>query len=178
MRYNLKSRGFDATTREFGEPQRESACDSIGKSMAVPRISPDGRYALFTLAAYGQFHIWHKDADLWIKDFETGDIRPLRKLNSEDADSYHTWSSNGRWIVFSSRRDDGSFTRPYIAYFDQNGRDHKAFILPQEDPESNLYLMKSYNVPELTRDAVGPSASEFRSVIYGTTGTPATYVSK
>lgn len=154
VRYNVMSMTFDEATGQFGEPQLEVDCVSQHKSAAVPRISPDGRYLLFTVADYGQFHIWHKTADLYVKDLQTGAIYPLTEANSKDVDSYHTWSSNGRWIVFSSRRDDGSFTRPYIAYFDKQGRAHKAFLLPQENPLQNIQFNKSYNVPELTKDAV------------------------
>ena len=68
-------------------------------------------------------------------------------------------------MVFSSRRDDGSYTRPYIAYFDAQGRDHKAFMLPQQDPEQNLLLLKSYNVPELTKNAVPLSAEEITKTV-------------
>ena len=164
--YNVMSISFDVRTRTFGAPVTEVDCKSIGKSASVPRISPDGRYLLYTLGDYGQFHIWHKSSDLYIKDLKTGNVRPLTAANSPDVDSYHTWSSNGRWIVFSSRRDDGSYTRPYIAYFDKNGNAHKAFLLPQEDPEYNLLLMKSYNVPELTKDKVSVSPSDLRKVIY------------
>ena len=166
VRYNLMSLTFDPATRTFGTPTIEVDCAAMGKSCAVPRISPDGRYCLFTLSDFGQFHIWHKSADLYIKDLRTGEVYPLAATNSDDVDSYHTWSSNGRWMVFSSRRDDGSFTRPYIAYFDKEGKGHKAFILPQQDPEQNLLLTKSYNVPELTRDAVRISHEELKKCIY------------
>ena len=144
----------------------EIDCRAAGKSATLPRISPDGRYLLVTLADFGQFHIWHKSSDLWVKDLQTGVFAPLQAANSPEVDSYHTWSSNGRWIVFSSRRLDGSFTRPCIAYFDREGRAHKAFLLPQEDPEHNWLRMKSYNVPELAKKPVPVSADELRRVIY------------
>lgn len=166
VRYNLMSLPFDSQTRTFGAPQLELDCRAEGKSATLPRVSPDGRFLLFTLGDYGQFHIWHKSSDLYLKDLSTGEVRPLTQANSPDVDSYHTWSSNGRWIVFSSRRDDGSYTRPYIAYFDRNGHERKAFLLPQEDPEHNLVRMKSYNVPELTKEPVKVSPEEFRRVVY------------
>ena len=122
VRYNLMSITFDPQTRTFGQPQLEYDCAALGKSAAVPRVSPDGRYVLFTLADYGQFHIWHKTSDLYVKDLQTGEVRALDATNSKAVDSYHSWSSNGRWMVFSSRRDDGSYTRPYIAYFDRAGQ--------------------------------------------------------
>ena len=175
LRYNIMSVAFDAKTKTFGKPELEVDCVSMKKSASVPRVSPDGRYLLFTLGDYGQFHIWHRSADLYTKDLQTGEVRPLSAANSNDAESYHTWSSNGRWIVFASRRDDGSYTRLYISYFDKNGREHKPFLLPQRDPEQNILLMKSYNVPEMTKDAVEVPAERFKSVIYETKGSAVKY---
>ncbi|MBP3227732.1 MAG: PD40 domain-containing protein [Bacteroidaceae bacterium] len=168
LRYNIYSLTFDPTTRRFGEPQIEVRCDTIGggQSATVPRVSPDGRYLLFTLGGYGQFHIWHGDSEQWVKDLQTGRVYPLTAANSPEQDSYHTWSSNGRWIAFSSRREDANFTRPAIAYFDRDGRPRKAFILPQEDPEYHRLFFKSYNVPELTRSRVPLSPDQLRAVIY------------
>ena len=173
--YNLMSISFDETTREFGIPRVEIACDSLRKSCSVPRVSPDGRYILYTLGDYGQFHIWHKSSDLWVKDMQQDSCYALAEANSPDVDSYHTWSSNGRWIVFSSRRMDGNYTRPFIAYFDRQGRAHKAFCLPQEDPYHNILLLKSYNVPELTKDVVKVSERTLRECIYETEGEKAIY---
>jgi hypothetical protein len=118
------------------------------------------------MADYGQFHIWHHSADLYVKDLQSGEVRPLDKANSFAADSYHSWSSNGRWLVVASRREDGSYSRPYIAYFDKEGKAHKAFLLPQKDPEFNLLRMKSYNVPEFSKNAITVSSETLKEVIY------------
>ncbi len=166
IHYNIMSMTFDEQTRTFGEPQMEVDCASMGKSATVPRVSPDGRYLLFTLGDFGQFHIWHTNSDQWVKDLQTGEVYELKAANSPSVDSYHTWSSNGRWIVFSSRREDNNFTRPAIAYFDKNGQAHKAFILPQEDPEYHVLFFKSYNVPELTKTKVQITPEQFKEVIY------------
>ena len=99
----------------------------------------------------------------------------MTEANSPDVDSFHSWSSNSRWFVFSSRRMDGNYTRPFIAYFDKNGKAHKPFVIPQEDPEWNILLLKSYNVPELSRDAVTISPQALRKCIYETEGENATY---
>ena len=138
----------------------------MGLSGTLPRISPDGRYLLFTMGDFGQFHIWHKTSDQYVKDLQTGQCYPLTAANSKNSESFHNWSSNGRWIVFTTRRDDGVFTRLYITYFDKNGKAHKAFMLPQENPLDNIKLFKSYNVPEITRNAVQYSPSDFKKVIY------------
>lgn len=175
IKYSLKKVDFDPQTQTFGEPQMVVDAPAKGKSITLPRVSPDGRYVLYTEGDYGQFHIWHKSSDLWVKDLQADTCYALKQANSKDVDSYHTWSSNGRWIVFSSRRDDGNYTRPYIAYFDKNGKAHKAFMLPHEDPEYTLLLLRSYNVPELTTDAVTITAGDLRECIYGGDGEKAKY---
>jgi hypothetical protein len=103
---------------------------------------------MFTLSSYGNFSIWHKDADLYMIDLETKKAYPLDALNSDDVESYHSWSSNSRWVVFSSRRIDGLYTRPHFAYIDAEGNASKPFLLPQKDVEFYHYFMKSYNIPE------------------------------
>lgn len=115
---------------------------------AFPRPSYDGKYLLYTRFNYGQFAIWHKEADLWMLNLETLETFPLANANSNDVDSYHSWSQNSKWIVFESRRDDGFYTRAYIAKINADGTADKAFLLPQESPEHNRKLMYSYNVPE------------------------------
>ena len=175
IRYNLMSISFEPKTRSFGLPQMVVDAASEGKSIAVPRVSPDGRYILYTKGDYGQFHIWHKSSDLWVKDLQTDSCYALTEANSPDVDSFHSWSSNSRWFVFSSRRMDGNYTRPFIAYFDKDGRAHKPFVIPQEDPEWNILLLKSYNVPELSRDAVRISMKDLHHCIYETEGENATY---
>ena len=175
IRYNLMSIPFDPVTRSFGKPRQVLDAAAEGKSISVPRVSPDGRYILYAKGDYGQFHIWHKSSDLWVKDLQTDSCYALNEANSPDVDSFHSWSSNGRWFVFSSRRMDGNYTRLFIAYFDKEGHAHKAFVIPQEDPEWNILLLKSYNVPELSRDAVRISRHDLRRCIYGTEGENATY---
>lgn len=160
IRYDIVSRAFDPATRAFSEPDTVVSASAKGESALLPRISPDGKYLLYCKAPYGTFHIWHKSSDLWVKDLRSGTERPLAQANSRDTESYHTWSSDGRWIVFSSRRDDGSYTRPYIAYFDKAGNDHKAFVVPQEKASYYRELMKSYNVPEFLTGPVEVSRRE------------------
>ena len=120
----------------------------IDKSVSFPRVSPDGKYLLYTLSGYGNFSIWHKDADLYMIDLSTLQSYPLEAANSDDVESYHSWSSDSRWIVFSSRRMDGLYTRPFIAYIDGKGQACKPFLLPQKDTDFYFRFMKSYNIPE------------------------------
>lgn len=176
VHYNLMRIPFEEKTMTFGAPEMVVDASSQGQSISVPRVSPDGRYVLYTQGDYGQFHIWHKSSNLWVKDLQADSCYALTEANSPDVDSYHSWSSNGRWIVFSSRRMDGSYTRTFITYFDKEGHAHKAFCLPQEDPRYNVLLLKSYNVPELTKDAVRISEQTLHECIYSTEGEKAKYI--
>ena len=167
LHYAIFRRPFHPATRSFGPREQVVPLPADGDSLApdfsstLPRISPDGRWLLYTQGSYGSFHIWHRDADLWLSDLTTGHSRPLAECNSPQAESYHAWSSNGRWIVFSSRRHDGVFTRPYFAHIDADGNASKPFELPQADPDLHLQLLKSYNVPELIRRPVTITPQQF-----------------
>ena len=174
VRYNIYKKSFDPETKTFGEREMVFCADTLGMSATLPRISPDGRWLLFTMGAWGCFHIWHHDADLWLAPLAPlsspeGDTialdsieapsgavggAPLTEANSDDTESYHSWSSNGRWIVFSSRRYDGMFTRPFFAHIDKEGKATKPFELPTADPDFHRQFLKSYNVPEFMRGAV------------------------
>ena len=164
-KYNLYKKPFNPETMQFGPRELVFAADSIDKSATLPRISPDGRYLMFTLAKYGVFHIWHHDADLWMLDLQTGEVRNMEEINSADTESYHSWSSNGRWVVFSSRRYDGNYTRPFIAHIDKDGRGGKPFELPCADPDYHRQLLKSYNVPEFMRGPVTISPQRFADAL-------------
>ena len=111
---------------------------------------------MFVEFNYGNFSIWHPEADLAMIDLKTGRVRRLNEVNSLNVESFHTWSSTGRWIVFSSKRMDGGWARPYFAHFDKRtGRFTKPFVLPQESPSFYDTFMKTYNLPELITSPVG-----------------------
>ena len=143
VHYRLMAAPF-AEGKLTGEPREVWGSDSL--SVSFPRVS--GKWMLLTLARFGTFPIWHREAGLWILDLESGDIRPVDELNSDESDSYHSWSSGGAWVVFSSRRLDGRYTRLFISHFDGKGHFSKPFLLPQEDPDFNQLRLKSYNIPE------------------------------
>ena len=146
--YNIYKMDFDETTRSFGEPEIAVDAASRGETALFPRVSPDGKYLVYSLAHSGTFPIWRPETDLWIKDLTSGDERAWTEVNSDESDSYHSWSSSGRWLIFSSRREDGQYTRLFFARVDENGRATKPFVLPQKNPECDREFFKSYNVPE------------------------------
>lgn len=163
--YDLYAKPFNPDTREWGPSRKIFDASAINRSVTLPRISPDGRYLMFSMGEYGIFHIWHRDADLYLMDLTTGQVRAMSEVNSDNVESYHSWSSNGRWIVFSSRRDDGAFTRLYLSHFDGNGRFSKPFAFPLRKPGYVEDLMKSYNIPEFITEPVKVSPRRFARFI-------------
>ena len=168
IQYNLYRRLFDVATHGFGEEELVFDAASINKSVTLPRISPDGRYILFAIGQYGCFHIRHNDGDIVCmpldQEFPLTQTIDLSKVNSNGRpDSYPSWSSNGHWIMVASRREDGNYCRVYFSYFN-NGKAEKAFLMPQEDPEQNTFLLKSYNRPEFMVEPVKISVDEFSKV--------------
>lgn len=177
IKYNIYRKRFNPETMSFGPRELVFSADSLNKSATLPRISPDGRYLMFALAKYGVFHIWHHDADLWLLDLQTGQARALQEINSPDTESYHSWSSNGKWVVFSSRRDDGTYTRPFFAHIDNNGHGTKPFELPSADPDYHRQFMRCYNIPEFMHGPVTTKPQTFAEILKGE-GTPVKYVQK
>jgi len=149
IKYNLYRVAFNPDGRKFGSAELIFDAAANGKSVSMPRVSPDGKSLVITYHDYGCFPIWHKEADLYSVNLDDFSAHKLN-LNSNFTDSYHTWSSNGRWLVFSSKRGDGLTARPYISYIDKSGVSHKPFVLPQKDPEFYSRFVKTFNVPELS----------------------------
>lgn len=156
MRYSIYRVPFDKASRTFGDDiQTVYDCNAEGGSATFARISPDGRYLLYTLSEFGTFPIWHSVADLKMMDLTTGQPVDVSVWNdSSQPDGYHSWSSDGRWVMFASRRLDGRYTRLFIAYLDAEGKPHKPFLLPQENPLHNTWRLRSYNIPEFTTGKV------------------------
>jgi len=178
LKYSLCSVSFDPETRQFGSEVDTLYNSTNGKSASFPRVSPDGKHLLYTLSGYGNFSIWHKDADLHMIDLSTKVSYPMDTINSDDVESYHSWSSNSRWIVFSSRRIDGLYTRPFIGYINEEGKAFKPFLVPQKDVDFYNRFMKSYNIPEFITGKVKDNRRKLTWTAKNDNGTDITFSSR
>ena len=165
IRYDLYRKSFDPDTRTWGRSELMYKASDDSLSATLPRVSPDGEWLMCSVAPYGVFHIWHRESDLWMMNLRNGSMRRVDELNSPEVESYHSWSSNGKWVIFSTRREDGAFTRLYIAHRNDDGSFSKPFALPQHDPDFNRIFMYSFNIPEFIKEPVHITPKQFASFI-------------
>lgn len=171
LHYDLLSVAFDRTTGRLGERvDTLYASRSDGGSASYPRISPDGRFLMYTRADFGTFPVWHKEADLRMMRMDDLTQVDVSVLNSDCSESYHSWSSSGRWVVFASRRLDNRYARLFIAHVSEDGVCGKPFLLPQRDPEHNVLRLKSYNIPELVKGEVTLPKGRLRELLDNSKG--------
>jgi hypothetical protein len=163
-KYDLVRVSLDIETNTWGEVDTLITSHETGKSISFPKVSPDGKYVMFSMGNYGYFTVFDKSADLYLFDIEN---RKYGKLESNSAytESSHTWSQTGRWFAFTSRRMDNLYSRIFYSYFDEDGKAHKPFVLPQKDPLYYNKLMKNYNLPELISDKVKVDEIALRNFI-------------
>jgi hypothetical protein len=159
---------FDAEKGTFGE-----VVDTLlngpatDQSYVLARPSYDGKWLMYCVSSRGNFPVSQNDADLWLMDLKTGESRKLDELNSPQIESFHNWSDNSRWTVFSSKREDGMYTKLYLAHVDDKGRFSKPFLLPQRNPRKFYReMMDAYNCPDFTRTRVELDAHEAYRQVY------------
>ncbi len=153
VKYDLMRIHYDVDTDSWGTPETVLSASETGMSILLPRISPDGRFLLFCMCSYGGFPAFSPTSDLYMMDLATGEYQFL-DINSRFSESWHSWSSNARWIAFSSKRLANPFTRCYVSFIDETGKAHKAFLLPQSDSEFYDSFLKTVSVPELVTGPV------------------------
>ncbi|MDQ1297105.1 MAG: hypothetical protein QG611_1084, partial [Bacteroidota bacterium] len=160
IKYNLMRKPFAEGSETFGDAEMIFNAEAINKSVSFPRVSPDGKYLVFTLHDFGNFSIWHKEADLYLLDLLNNKSVKM-SINSNETESYHSWSSNSKWLVFSSKRGDGLTARPYFAYIGSPDQVGKPFVLPQKDPGLYGRLILTYNKPEFVTGKINPGPRDF-----------------
>jgi hypothetical protein len=164
IRCDLMRIAFDPATRAWGKLDTVLTAAQAGGSIVQPRFSPDGRYCLVSVTDYGDFPIDITGSDLGIIDVRTGGFRKLA-INSPQAEGWHCWSSNGRWISFSAKAGNGKFSRIAFCYFDSSGVAHKPFLLPQKDPRFDESCGLLFNKPEFTTTAIPFTQRKFQATL-------------
>ena len=127
-------------------------------------MSPDGRHLVFTVSESGSFPLFRSDSDLFLLRLDTREFEPL-PINSNQAETWHCWSSNGRWLVFGSRRSRRRLRTPPDHPCRSAARFSKPLLLPQEDPAYYDTCLDNFNAPELVRGPVQISEEELARAV-------------
>lgn len=164
FRYHIAAADFDTATRQFSEPYM--VCLDSTYSLSQPAINPRGRYMVVTKLPLGSYPLLNH-GELAMIDLSARDengfcaAHDIPALASKDGEKSHIFSSNGRWMVFGSKRINGSSAAPHIAYFDREGHFHSPFVLPQETGDFYLRWYRTFLFPVLNREAAAFSIDEW-----------------
>ncbi len=149
MRYDLYRIPFNDGRGGRAEPVAGAADN--GMSNAFPKVSPDGKWIVFTQSANGL--LMRPDSKLWIVPVAGGAARPLES-NLPLMNSWHSFSPNGRWLVFSSKSNT-PYTQMFLTHLDEQGHATPAVLI-----ENSTAANRAVNIPEF----VDVAYDEFRSI--------------
>ncbi len=167
VKYDLMRIAYDPATNIWGNVETVLSSEETGLSISFPKISPDGKYLLFTGSDYGYFSIHFTSSDLYLLDLTNNEFHKL-SCNSERSESFHSWSANSRWFVFASKRKDGLTSRLYFSHVDHEGNASKPFLMPQKDPEFYDTFIKNYNAPQMISGPVKLSRWQLMKTAHST----------
>lgn len=137
IQYDLYRVPFD--DGRGGEPAPIEGAGRNGMSNSFPKVSPDGRFIVFVQAKNGQ--LMRPDSKLYIVPFEGGTPR-LMRANLPLMNSWHSFSPNGRWMVFTSKSNT-PYTQMFLTHIDEEGNDSPAILI-----ENSTAANRAVNLPE------------------------------
>ena len=122
-----------------GSPEPLKGASQNGRSNYFPKYSPDGKWIVFCRAA--SFMLLQPDSELYIMPADGGDAKRL-ECNLPRMNSWHSWSPNSRWLVFSSKTGT-PYTRLVLTHIDEKGGSSPAVLLAHfTEPD------RAANIPE------------------------------
>ncbi len=115
FKYDLWRVPFNGGKGGKAEPLRGASGN--GRSNYFPKYSPDGRWIAFCQAS--NYMLLQPDSELYIIPADGGEARRLG-CNLSRMNSWHTWSADSRWLVFSSKADS-DYTQLYLTRINERG---------------------------------------------------------
>ncbi|HXV75642.1 MAG TPA: tetratricopeptide repeat protein [Candidatus Polarisedimenticolaceae bacterium] len=137
IRYDLYRMPFD--DGRGGAPTPIAGASANGSSNSFPKVSPDGRWLVWTRSDNGL--LMRPDSRLWIVALDGGQPRELES-NLTTMNSWHSFSPNGRWLVFSSKANT-PYTQMFLTHLDDNGHASPAILV-----ENSTAANRAVNLPE------------------------------
>jgi Flp pilus assembly protein TadD len=141
-----------------GVAEKVVGASENGMSNNFPKVSPDGKWIVYVRNKSGL--LMRPDSKLYIVPVNGGEERPLRS-NLPIMNSWHSFSPNGRWLVFSSK-PPSLYTRLYLTHIDENGNSTPAILI-----DNTTAANRAANIPEFLNtsesglDRIEAPATEF-----------------
>ncbi|HTQ56028.1 MAG TPA: tetratricopeptide repeat protein [Bryobacteraceae bacterium] len=132
-----------------GRAEPVAGASRNGMSNNFPKVSPDGKWIVFVQCRNGL--LMRPDSHLYIVPAAGGAARRL-KCNTSRMNSWHSFSPNGRWLVFSSKARS-PYTQMYLTHIDERGDDSPAILI-----ENATAANRAVNIPEFVNippDGIG-----------------------
>ncbi|MDO8805052.1 MAG: tetratricopeptide repeat protein, partial [Elusimicrobiota bacterium] len=129
-----------------GKPEPLEGASNNGMSNFFAKYSPDGKWIVFCRAK--SFMLLQPDSELYIMPAQGGTARKMR-CNTPLMNSWHSWSPNSRWLVFSSKANS-PYTQLFLTHIDEEGRDTPPVLLADfTSPD------RAANIPEFVAEKAG-----------------------
>jgi hypothetical protein len=138
-----------------GAPEPVAGASANGFSNTFPKVSPDGRWIVFTRCRNGL--LMRPDSELYIVPAEGGPARRL-EANTPRMNSWHSFSPNGRWLAFSSKARS-PYTQMYLTHIDAQGNSSPPVLI-----ENTTAANRAVNIPEFVNNdmrALGGPALDY-----------------
>ena len=140
MRYDLYRIPFN--DGRGGTPEPIVGASDNGMSNSFPKISPDGKWLVWVQSGNGM--LMRRDGKLWIAPAAGGAPR-LMRCNTPRMNSWHSFSPNGRWMVFSSKAET-PYTQMFLTHIDDNGNDSPPVLIEGATADN-----RAVNIPEFVK---------------------------
>ena len=145
FRYDLYRVPFNGGKGGVAEPLRGASAN--GRSNFFARYTPDGRFIVF--CQNDSFMLLRFDSALYIMPAAGGEPRKLAANFDGHMNSWHSFSPNGRWLVWSSKVN-GPFTQLWLTHLDAEGQDTPPVLLENFTPAN-----RAANIPEFVNRSLG-----------------------
>jgi tetratricopeptide (TPR) repeat protein len=122
-----------------GTPEPLAGASGDDRSNYFPRYSPDGRWIVFCKAK--NYMLLQPDSELFVVPASGGQARRLR-CNLPRMNSWHSWSPNSRWLVFSSKAFS-DYTQLFLTHIDDQGESTPPVLI-----ERFTATNRAANIPE------------------------------
>jgi uncharacterized protein YkwD len=111
-----------------------------------PAYSPDGKWLAFTRHTTGETTYADDAADIYLVPALGGEAILLAANSPSAADSWPGWSRDGRWLAFSTNRDDPNFDI-YVTQIDETGASGTGVPLPGADADGIFEHLPRWGLP-------------------------------